>query len=225
MNFFVVGDEMEQKQRLEEELRAVNDRYRFKRRQIQEQQIDFQVYLIPCCIFMQNAKWRFCLMRWPPRLTFVVVHHKVSWRISYEWFDLESPNFTQTSEPVWSTTTPDMTSQTCSTWKLSRKTVENASFNGFKWGSQNFTLLSGTISLTNFRMWRHLLLLVGCKMQSKYWTKVRKTCVASKESINSATVQCKITKFYTGIHIHANLAYSNSGYDVTSCFRSAVIKV
>jgi len=36
---------MEQKQRLEEELRAVNDKYRFKRRQIQELQADLQVYI------------------------------------------------------------------------------------------------------------------------------------------------------------------------------------
>jgi hypothetical protein len=36
---------MEQKQRLEEELRAVNDKFRFKRRQIQELQADLQVFL------------------------------------------------------------------------------------------------------------------------------------------------------------------------------------
>ena len=54
-------------------------------------------------------------------------------RISRKRFDLESPNFTQTSIPTLSTVVPDMTSFSTSGRKLQRKTVENTAFNGFGW--------------------------------------------------------------------------------------------
>ena len=41
--FVVVGDEMEEKQQLEEQMRAVMDKYKYKRRQIRELQEDLQV--------------------------------------------------------------------------------------------------------------------------------------------------------------------------------------
>ena len=42
-------------------------------------------------------------------------------RVSREPFDQESPNFTRTSTPTYSTVTPDMTSLSTSGGKLSRK--------------------------------------------------------------------------------------------------------
>lgn len=40
--FPVLGDEMEEKQQLEEQMRAVMDKYKYKRRQIRELQEDLQ---------------------------------------------------------------------------------------------------------------------------------------------------------------------------------------
>ena len=42
-------------------------------------------------------------------------------RISREWFDLESPNFTRTSTPAYSAATPDVAWPTTSGRELSRK--------------------------------------------------------------------------------------------------------
>ena len=51
-------------------------------------------------------------------------HHKVS---------PESPNFTLTSMPTFSTATLGMTSLATSVRKLSRQTIENVASNGFEW--------------------------------------------------------------------------------------------
>ena len=75
--------------------------------------------------------------------------------ISQELFDLESPNFTGTSTQVRPTTTPDMTSLTTSSRKLSWKNCLKYSlryrlveFLGERF-KQNFIHLSGAIGLTN----------------------------------------------------------------------------
>ena len=52
------------------------------------------------------------------------VHHKVSGsNISRLCFNLKSLNFTGTSVPTYSTSTPDMMSLATSSWKLSRKNL------------------------------------------------------------------------------------------------------
>ena len=51
--------------------------------------------------------------------------------ISWEWFDLETPNLTRISIPTYSEATPDMKSLATFGQRLSWKTVENATSDGF----------------------------------------------------------------------------------------------
>ena len=60
-------------------------------------------------------------------------------------------------------------------------------------------------------------------MQLNTAQKCVKRARPAKESNNSATVEQRITKFYTDIR--ADLVYSHVGSDVVSCFRSAFREV
>ena len=56
--FLFAGDEMEEKQQLEEQMRAVMDKYKYKRRQIRELQEDLKVFyfifVVKYCTFSLN---------------------------------------------------------------------------------------------------------------------------------------------------------------------------
>ena len=110
-------------------------------------------------------------------------------RISPERLDLASPNFTRTSTPVRSITTPDMTSLTTSSWQLSKfkkrskMSSQTASCEipreRFKRGSPNFTRLSGTTGPTNLSDMIPLAASGWRQNAIKYCTTVvRKTCPA-----------------------------------------------
>ena len=105
---------------------------------------------------------------------------------------IESPNFTLTAVPVWSTTTSDMTSPATSGRKLSLKNcrqccirrlwvefLQNAS-------SENHEIISisGWQSVSQTcRIWHHYLLLVGGKMQLNTVQKCAKLVQPAKSRI------------------------------------------
>ena len=91
------------------------------------------------------------------RLAVIEVEKRLCGRKSWEPFELELPHFTGISTPTCPTFPLDTKSLTSSGQKLQRKTFENAASDGlggisrerFKWGSLNFTQLSGITAPTN----------------------------------------------------------------------------
>ena len=163
---------------------------------------------LPTRFLGKTPIWRFGLMWWPVYAR-VVRHHRRSsiakWgnRIYRERFYRESPNVTQTSTPVGSTTTLYMTSLGTCGWQLAKfqKGSKNATTGGFGWnsrerfkrGSRNFAGVSWTIGPTK---WPDITSLsVSCQLQNaiKSCMKVRKKDATSIEAHDSVTVWCEIT--------------------------------
>ena len=117
------------------------------------------------------------------------------------------------------TTTPDMTSLITSGQKLPQKPLKmppQPASGGISWkmfmrGSPNFTLswITGRQNLPDMTS-----LVASCQLQNaiKYCTNVVRT-----------TGTARLAKCC--MDIHANLFYSHTGHDVTSCFQSAYIEV
>ena len=138
-------------------------------------------------------------------------------RISQERFDSESPYFTRIFIPVGSTTVTDTTSLCTSGRKLS--TFEN----GRKWRLGRLQLESKKLAHIHTEI---LINYAGYDVTD--YLRLAVTEVKKKQSkmphptalllYISRTDWARFTKVYE--HIHADLSYIDTGYDITSCFRS-----
>ena len=87
----------------------------------------------------------------------------------------------------------------------------------FKGGSHNCTHLSGTIGLTNLLHITSQLLPVHCKMQLNTVQK----CVTRIRLAKGRIIRSLFSDQFFYTYIHADLIFSHTGYDITSCFQSA----
>ena len=142
--------------------------------------------------------------------------------------DLKSLKFILTSVPWKSAFTPDMTLLATSSRKLLQKkqskmprptALGQIYQEWFKWGSQNFAALSGTISLTNLPHMPSLGPSIWLQNAIEYCIKVRKTGPAGKES-NTATATNQLVSKIAEYFIICPLAFCGQSW-----FSKQVMKI